>query len=117
MLSSRELSSENMAPEAVHGIQRLYIHRGIDGTFRPLWLEKGRRVNKNTSLGTCVASNSGKQWLGVTWGVSDFAFLSIGTGIGTGLVLGTRTPEPLLSSGAGSPSPLEVASRLPGGEG
>ena len=30
----------------------------------------------------------GEQWLGVARGVSDFAFLSIGTGMGTGLVLG-----------------------------
>jgi predicted NBD/HSP70 family sugar kinase len=30
----------------------------------------------------------GEHWLGVARGVSDFAFLSIGTGMGTGLVLG-----------------------------
>jgi len=30
----------------------------------------------------------GERWLGVARGVSDFAFLSIGTGMGTGLVLG-----------------------------
>jgi predicted NBD/HSP70 family sugar kinase len=30
----------------------------------------------------------GEQWQGVARGVSDFAFLSIGTGMGTGLVLG-----------------------------
>ena len=59
----------------------------------------------------------GEQWLGVARGVSDLAILSIGTGMGTGLVLGTRALEPLLSSGRGSPSHLGAARRLPGGEG
>jgi predicted NBD/HSP70 family sugar kinase len=32
----------------------------------------------------------GEQWRGVARGVSDFAFLSVGTGLGAGLVLGGR---------------------------
>src|SRR5918912_908454 len=34
----------------------------------------------------------GEHWLGVARGVDDFAFLSIGTGMGTGLVLGGNPP-------------------------
>ena len=57
----------------------------------------------------------GEQWRGVATGVGDFAFLSIGTGLGSGLVLGGElhrghhggAGEVDFASGAGLGSPID----------
>jgi hypothetical protein len=48
-MSTGGFSPERMAPEALHCIRWLEIHSGMDGTFRPRWLERGRRLNTITS--------------------------------------------------------------------
>jgi predicted NBD/HSP70 family sugar kinase len=60
---------------------------GLEG--RPLGDELEERVGVPVTLENDVnLAAVGEQWLGVARGVEDFAFLSVGTGMGTGLVLG-----------------------------
>ena len=54
----------------------------------------------------------GEQWLGVARGVDDFVFLSIGTGIGAGLVLARRAPPRPRTA-----PPARSTSRSPGSDG
>jgi predicted NBD/HSP70 family sugar kinase len=55
---------------------------------RPIGDELERRLRVPTKLENDVnLAALGEQWLGVARGVDDFAFLSVGTGLGVGLVL------------------------------
>ena len=56
---------------------------------RPFGDELGERLGLPTVLENDInLAALGEQWLGVARGVDDFVFLSVGTGMGAGLVLG-----------------------------
>jgi predicted NBD/HSP70 family sugar kinase len=60
---------------------------GLEG--RPFREELEERLGVSVTLENDVnLAAVGEQWLGVARGVDDFAFLSVGTGMGMGLVLG-----------------------------
>jgi predicted NBD/HSP70 family sugar kinase len=60
---------------------------GLEG--RPFRAELADRLGVSVTLENDVnLAAVGEQWLGVARGVDDFAFLSVGTGMGMGLVLG-----------------------------
>jgi predicted NBD/HSP70 family sugar kinase len=60
---------------------------GLEG--RPFRAELEERLGVAVTLENDVnLAAVGEQWLGVARGVEDFAFLSVGTGMGMGLVLG-----------------------------
>jgi predicted NBD/HSP70 family sugar kinase len=97
------LASSDLAPERIDGVVlgvpgvvengsgklRLttpYI-AGLEG--RELRAEVEERLSVAVTLDNDInLAAVGEQWLGVARGVDDFAFLSIGSGMGTGLVLG-----------------------------
>ncbi|HEY2936193.1 MAG TPA: ROK family transcriptional regulator [Gaiellaceae bacterium] len=60
---------------------------GLEG--RPFAVELGERLGLSVTLDNDInLAALGEQWRGVARGVEDFVFLSIGTGLGAGLVLG-----------------------------
>ena len=60
---------------------------GLEG--RPFAVELGERLGLPVALDNDInLAALGEQWRGVARGVADFVFLSIGTGLGAGLVLG-----------------------------
>ena len=62
--------------------------------FRELeGLDLGRELERRLGLGVTLVNDInlaalGEEWQGVARGIDDFAFLSVGTGLGMGLVLG-----------------------------
>jgi predicted NBD/HSP70 family sugar kinase/DNA-binding CsgD family transcriptional regulator len=70
------------------GLLRLALNvAGLEG--RPFADELQRALGLTVALENDVnLAALGEQWLGVARGVDDFAFLSVGTGMGAGLVLG-----------------------------
>jgi predicted NBD/HSP70 family sugar kinase len=72
--------------EAASGVAHLTSVPGLDG------LAFGPRVERRLGVPVTVENDTnlaavGERWLGVARGVDDFVFLSIGTGLGAGLVL------------------------------
>ena len=74
--------------ERATGVLRLALNvAGLEG--RPFADELQRALGLMVALENDVnLAALGEQWLGVARGVDDFAFLSVGTGMGAGLVLG-----------------------------
>jgi predicted NBD/HSP70 family sugar kinase len=97
------LASSDLAPDRIDGVV-LGVPGVVENGSRSLRLTtpyipglEGRALGAEVEsrLGAPVTLDNdinlaavGEQWLGVARGVDDFAFLSIGTGMGTGLVLG-----------------------------
>ena len=72
--------------DAGTGVVRVTHMTDLDG--RPFGLELAERLGLPVMLENDVnLAALGEQWLGVARGVDDFAFLSVGTGMGCGLVL------------------------------
>src|SRR5207245_778223 len=60
---------------------------GLEG--RPFAVELRERLGLSVTLDNDInLAALGEQWRGVARGIDDFVFLSIGTGLGAGLVLG-----------------------------
>jgi predicted NBD/HSP70 family sugar kinase len=73
--------------DAMSGVVRVTHMTDLDG--RPFGAELSGRLGLPVTLENDVnLAALGEQWLGVARGVDDFAFLSVGTGMGSGLVLG-----------------------------
>jgi len=72
--------------DAGTGVVRVTHMADLDG--RPFAAELSQRLGLEVTLENDVnLAALGEQWLGVARGVDDFAFLSVGTGMGSGLVL------------------------------
>jgi len=72
--------------DAAAGVVRVTHMADLDG--RPFGMELSERLGLPVTLENDVnLAALGEQWLGVARGVDDFAFLSVGTGMGSGLVL------------------------------
>ncbi|MGH3104333.1 MAG: ROK family transcriptional regulator [Gaiellaceae bacterium] len=71
-------------------LHRLHLATNVPGLEgRPFGAELGDRLELPVSLENDInLAAVGEQWLGVARGVDDFVFLSIGTGLGAGLVVG-----------------------------
>jgi predicted NBD/HSP70 family sugar kinase/DNA-binding CsgD family transcriptional regulator len=72
--------------DANRGVVRVTHMADLDG--RPFGDELSERIGLPVTLENDVnLAALGEQWLGVARGIEDFAFLSVGTGMGCGLVL------------------------------
>jgi predicted NBD/HSP70 family sugar kinase len=117
--------------EAASGVAHLTSVPGLDG------LAFGPQVERRLGVPVTVENDTnlaavGERWLGVARGVDDFVFLSIGTGLGAGLVLrgelhrgrnGAAGEVDLVSVGLAheidpcAQALSELAGRLAGGDG
>jgi len=72
--------------DSANGLVRLTSFPGLDGMAFGAAVESvlGRPVEVENDINLAAL---GEQWVGVAQGVDDFAFLSVGTGLGAGLVL------------------------------
>jgi len=72
--------------DRANGLVRLTSFPGLDGMAFGAAVESvlGRPVEVENDINLAAL---GEQWVGVAQGVDDFAFLSVGTGLGAGLVL------------------------------
>jgi predicted NBD/HSP70 family sugar kinase len=76
-------------PGVIHGDRRVHLAGPVPGLEgMDIAAELSRRLELPVTVENDVnLAAVGERWLGVARGVDDFAFLSIGTGLGAGLVL------------------------------
>jgi len=100
-LRDRLVASCELAPEAIHGAvvgvpgvvlphgDEVHLAENVHGLEgMPIGAELGRRLGMQVTVENDVnLAAVGERWDGVARGVEDFVFLSIGTGLGAGVVL------------------------------